>query len=73
MGYCFSDDGVSADAMPASESVMVYSSSQSVSSTESGNDSVNSVSISYHKDHVQILYDKNNTIFGHNVQVHAYS
>jgi len=48
MGYCVSDDGVSADAMPASESVMVCSSSQSVSSAESGNDSVNSLSTSYH-------------------------
>jgi len=42
-----SDDGVSADAMPASELVMVCSSSQSVSSTESGSDSVNSLSTSY--------------------------
>ena len=39
-GYCVSDDGVSVDAMPASELVMVCSSSQSVSSAESGNDSV---------------------------------
>ena len=44
----------SADAMPASELVMVYSSSQSVSSAKSGSDSVYSLSTSYHyldKDH----------------------
>ena len=40
------DDRVSADVMPASESVMVYSSSQSVSSAESGSDSVNYLSTS---------------------------
>ena len=44
----------SADAMPTSELVMVYSSSQSVSSAKSGSDSVYSLSTSYHyldKDH----------------------
>ena len=48
MCYCVSDDGVSTDAMPASESVMVYSSSPSVSCAESGSDSVNSLSTAYH-------------------------
>ena len=38
--YWVSDDRVSAGSMPASESVMVYSSSQSVSSAESDSDSV---------------------------------
>jgi len=46
--YWVSDDGVSTDVMPARESVMVYSSSQSVSSAESDSDSVNSLSTSYH-------------------------
>jgi len=38
--YWVSDDGASAGAMPASESVMVYSSYQSVSSAESDSDYV---------------------------------
>ena len=37
--YWVSDDGVSAGAMPASESVMMYYSSQSVRSAESDSDS----------------------------------
>ena len=41
-------NGVGADAMPPSESVMVCSSSQSVVRAESGNDSANSFSTSYH-------------------------
>ena len=41
-------NGVGADAMPPSESLMVCSSSQSASSAESGNDSVKSLCTSYH-------------------------
>jgi len=60
----------SADAMPASESVMVCFSSQSASSAESGSDSVNCLSTNHHylgkdKDRVPtLLCDENNTIFG---------
>ena len=67
----------SADAMPASESVMVCFSSQSASSAESGSDSVNCLSTSHHyqdKDHVQIYYVIKTTLYlGKIVQVRAYS